>query len=251
MAVPKWGGKVPLFMTRELSYLREVPKMSSRAVIVSILALGIASVPAFATITYCNSACSNSNTGMTYASFETAANPAMFPGSPITFLSGGLNGSGVYTDASGTIFTGSLNGVAEALAVSGTALIQTASTSSGQGPHSIAITLPSNTYAFGMFVTNASGGSSPNVGLVPVSSSSDWTLFTNASGSAQFFGIISTTPISNLYIGNVFGGGPLQLNSFVYGTESAATPEAPAFLMTGAGLIALQRLARRKTRLPS
>ena len=131
--------------------------MSSRALTISILALAGFSVPASATIAYCNSGCSNSNSGMTYAAFESVASAFSFPASPITFVSGGLNVSGVYLDASGTTFSGMLNGVAEPLAVSGTTLVQTAATSSGQGPHTIAIALPANTYAFGMFVTNEIG----------------------------------------------------------------------------------------------
>ncbi|MEQ1947216.1 MAG: hypothetical protein ABL995_08505 [Bryobacteraceae bacterium] len=224
--------------------------MLSRALSISILGFAIAAIPASATITYCNSGCSNSNSGMTYAAFEAVASAYTFPASPITFLSGGLNGSGVYLDTSGTSFAGSLNGVGEPLSVSGTALTQTSSTSPSQGPHSIAIALPANTYAFAMYVTNASGGSSPNVDIVPVSVNSDYQLFTNASNGAQFFGIISATPIANFYIGNLAGGGPIQINSFLMGTQGAGagaeTPEVSAFLLTGTGLIALRQLSRRR-----
>ncbi|MEQ1887225.1 MAG: hypothetical protein ABL967_19335 [Bryobacteraceae bacterium] len=223
--------------------------MLSRVISISILGYFLAASPASATIAYCNSGCSNSNSGMNYAAFESVASAFTFPAAPITFVSGGLNGSGVYLDTSGTSFASSLNGVGEPLAVSGTALVQTASTSPGQGPHSIAISLPADTYAFAMYVTNASGGSSPNVDIIPVSVNSDYQLFTNSSNSAQFFGIISSTPIGNLYIGNVLGGGPIQINSFMYGTQgapAAETPEVSAFLLTGTGLLALRQISKRR-----
>jgi hypothetical protein len=224
--------------------------MNSRLVTISILALAIAIAPASATITYCNNGCSNSNTGMNYSSFETAASAFTFPASPITFVSGGLNGSGVYTDANGTIFTGLINASPDPLALNGTALIQTGPTVGGT--RSIAITLPPETYAFAMFVTSATGlGSSPNVDLVPISGSADWTLSTY-SGESPFFGIISSTPINTLYFGNLGGSGALAITSFEYGTNAPTeTPELPVFFMTGGGLVLLQRLRRRRTMLPS
>lgn len=222
--------------------------MFSRGLTISILALALAVVPAFATITYCNSGCSSSNSGLTYAAFESAASAFTFPAAPITFVSGGLNGSGVYTDGSGTTFAGFINSSADPLALSGSALIQTGPTVGGT--RYIAITMPADTYAFAMIVTSATGtGSMPNLDVVPVSASSDWTLSTY-SGASPFFGIISSTPITTVYLGNVGGGGALAISSFEYGTQSSTeTPEAPAFFMTGGGLILLQKLRRRQTTL--
>jgi hypothetical protein len=229
--------------------------MSLRVATISILALAIAVVPASATIAYCNSGClspGGSNAGMTYATFESVASAFTFPAAPITFISGGLSVAGVYTDTSGTVFTGLINASADPLALSGTKLIQTGNTAGGT--RSIAITLPADTYAFGMFVSSAAGtGATPNVDIVPVSGSSDWTLSTY-SGATPFFGIISDTPITNLYLGNYLGGGALAIDSFILGTEGAPpseAPEAPAFLLTGAGLMLLRRLRRRQTIQPS
>jgi len=229
--------------------------MIARAATISVLALAVAVVPALATTAYCNSGCiapGGSNAGMTYASFEAVASAFTFPASPITFISGGLSGAGVYTDASGATFTGFLNSSADPLALSGSSLIQTGPTAGGV--RYIAITMPANTYAFGMFVSSAAGtGATPNVDIVPVSGSSDWALSTY-SGATPFFGIVSSTPITALYLGNVGGGGALAINSFVLGSQQdpvSEAPEAPAFLLTGTGLMVIRRLRRRQTTQPS
>lgn len=225
--------------------------MSSRALTISILALAGFSVPASATIAYCNSGCSNSNSGMTYAAFESVASAFSFPASPITFVSGGLNVNGVYLDSSGTVFTGVINSsTADPLALNGTSLKQTGDTAGGT-VRSVAITLPANTYAFGMFVSavNSSVAGLPLIDFSQISANSQMYVSTFA-GATPFYGIISSTPISTLYIGNYQGGGAFQINSFVYGTQGAATPEVSAFLMMGTGIIALWQLRRRRTTQP-
>jgi hypothetical protein len=219
--------------------------MLSRAI--SILALAVSALPASATTTYCNSGCTNSNSGMTHAAFESVASAFSFPANPITFVSGGLNGAGVYVDTSGTAFAGLINANPDPLALNGTALKQTGDTVGGT--RSIAITLPANTYAFAMFVSAANvTGALPVVDFAPISAGSELTLST-FSGATPFFGIISSTPLTTLYLGNYLGGGAFQINSFVYGTEAPAaeTPETSAFVLTGTGLLGVWSIRRRRS----
>lgn len=210
-----------------------------------ILGFVLAAIPASATITYCNSGCSNSNSGMNYAAFETAASAYSFPAAPITFISGGLGGSpAVYTDSSGTVFTGYNGTTQESLSVSGTALAQPGG-ASGSG-HSIGITLPANTYSFAM-VVGASGFANPYVELVNSPSnfntSGNFQLLISNSGDSEFFGIISTTPIASIFVGDLtFGDHALTIQSFAPGE----TPEAATFLTMGGGLIGLYLFRRRR-----
>ena len=103
--------------------------MSTRDVLVSILALAGLAAPAHATITYtfCSSSCSDNTGTKTYSDWRTAPGATGLSFSaPITFLSGGLDVNGVYTDTStGTIFTAySGSNVDGQVAVLGTSLAQ-------------------------------------------------------------------------------------------------------------------------------
>jgi hypothetical protein len=231
--------------------------MMTRGVLISILTLAGLAAPAHATLTYCNSGCGNSNSGVTFSSFGTAAaGLGDTMSSPITFVSGGLDGSGVYTDAgTGTVFTGFNGTTAEALILSGTSLAQTGSSGNGGNTNgrSIQIALPANTYAFAMFVSSTAGFAGPWVELVSSPSNfnngnANYNLTIANSGDSQFFGIISNTAISSIFIGDLQASqSPIRIQSFEEGGP-ASTPEVSTFLLIGTGLALMRFLRRRQQR---
>lgn len=232
----------------ELRFNLEV-RMFTRDVLISIMALAGLSAPARATITYCNSGCSNSNSGVTYTTFGTAAGglgDAM--SSPITFISGGLSGSpAIYLDSgTGTTFAGYSNATTQNdLTVTGTALAQTIN-----GANSgIQVTLPANTYAFAMFLSTVSGFGSPYVELNDrIVSNSNYSLVVPNSSASVFFGIVSSTPLTSLFLGNLGGtDGKVEIQSFEVGGP-APTPEVSTFLLIGTGLVLMRFLRRRQQR---
>ena len=227
--------------------------MTTRDVLMSIVTLAGFAIPAHATIAfvYCNdtSHCT-SNSGMTFSTFGTAAGGLGYAmSSPITFVSAGLSGTpAIYVDAgTGTIFAGYSNATTQnSLQVLGTSLAQTIS-----GPNSgIQITLPANTYAFAMFVSTVSGFGNPLVELGDRNvSNSNYGLAIPNNSTSVFFGIISSTPLSNLFIGNLGNDGAVEIQSFeTGGPADAATPEVSTFLLIGSGLVVMRFLRRRQQR---
>jgi len=215
------------------------------------LALAALTTPAFATIqfSYCNIGCTNTNTGMTYAAFQAVTSGLTFPASPITFDSANLSGLGIYTDpASGAIFTGFNNTTQEPLIVSGADLSETGT--SGQD-RPIQIDLPGDTYAIALFLSSVSGFAGPNVGINTTltafnTSGGDYELSIANSGSAVFFGLVSTTPIAQLFIGSPFAGNnALRILSFETGQDIPVTaPEPSTFVLLGGGLLAIRLLRK-------
>lgn len=210
-----------------------------------LLALTALTVPASATIqfSYCSSGCSS--TGGSYGAWDTATGSAglVFSGSPITFSAGGLS-SGIYTDGTGTLFTGYSNATnTDSLTLSGAALAQTANgTNSG-----IEIALPANTYAFAMILTTVSGFGSPYVELNDrILSNSNYSMVVPSGGTQEFFGFLSDTAITSLYVGNLDNlSGKVQIDSFELG-ESAPTPEVSSLVSLGTGLVLVGFLLRRR-----
>jgi hypothetical protein len=231
--------------------------MTTRDVLLSVVALAALAAPAQATIVYCNSGCT-SNTGVTFSSFGTTAGGlGDTMSSPITFVSGGLSGSGVYTDAAtGAIFTGFNVTTAEALILNGTSLAQTGSSGNGGNStngRSIQIALPANTYAFAMFVSSTSAFAGPYVELVnsPTNfnhTNGNYTLSINSSSDSQFFGIISDTAISSIFIGDLEAfQSPIRIQSFeTGGPADTSAPEVSTFLLIGTGLVLMRFLRRRQ-----
>jgi hypothetical protein len=214
------------------------------------VALAGLAVPAHATISYCNTGCSSSNTGVTFSSFGTAASGlGDTMSSAITFVSGGLSGSpAIYGDAgTGTTFAGYSNATTQnSLQILGTSLAQTIN-----GANSgIQVTLPANTYAFAMFVSTVSSFGSPFVELGDRNvSNSNYSLVIANSSTSVFFGIISDTPLSSLFIGNLGNDGAVKINSFeTGGPADTATPEVSTFLLIGSGLVLMRFLRRRQQR---
>jgi hypothetical protein len=223
--------------------------MFTRDILISIVALAGLAVPAHATIVYCNDAAHcTSNSGMTFSTFGAAAGglgDAM--SSPITFISGGLSGApAIYVDAgTGTSFAGYSNATTQnSLQILGTSLGQTINgVNSG-----IQVTLPANTYAFAMLLSTVSSFGSPFVELGDRNlSNSNYGLVVPNSSTSVFFGIISDTPISSLFLGNSGNDGAVEIQSFEVGGP-APTPEVSTFLLIGSGLPLMRFLRRRRQR---
>lgn len=230
----------------------------------SMLGLALAAIPALATITY--TSCSDgscSSTSGSYAGMPSAPGATGLAfSSPITFVSAGLAGTGIYTDTgagtggTGTVFTNYSSGgtVDPGTQINGGSFLQWNYTGTGTG---IEIDLPANTFAFAMSVTTCNGGS---CGSVPFNaatvgwgtqSSHGTTYDLTISGGApvQFFGIVSSTAITSLFLTSNASAGNLSIKSFELGQEEISdTPEAGTFFSMGAGLLCLYFLRRPRLR---
>jgi hypothetical protein len=220
------------------SQVRVIPKL------ILLVALVALARPVYATISYtsCSSGC-GSTTG-TYSVWQGASGSAglTFSMSPATFAGGNLV-SGIYSDPTGTVLTG-YNGAPANLILNGTALLQ----SVGGGGSGIEIVLPANTYAVAFDLTSATGSqfTYAGVGLGDhnVSSTGYDIILPSNGGSVQFFGIISSVPLTEIFVGPGSGGSPFQINDFELG-EVAPTPEASSAALIGGGLVLLGILRRR------
>ena len=220
------------------STVRVIPK------IIFLVALAALARPAYATITYtsCSSGCSSSSG--TYGVWQTASGSAglTFSMSPATFAGGNLV-NGVYSDPTGTSLTGysGVSTIDTLMSVSGTSLLQ----SVGGNNSGIEIDLPANTYAFAMSITTLSGFGSPVVEIGDrVLNNANYGIIIPTGGSVQFFAIISSTPLTQLFVGQPTSGGRLQINDFEIG-ESSPTPEASSAALIGGGLVLVGVLRRR------
>ena len=224
------------------STVRAIPK------VILLVALAALARPVSATITYtsCSSGCGSSSG--TYAVWQTASGSAglTFSMSPATFAGGNLL-SGIYSDPTGTVLTG-YNGASldTLMTVSGTALLQ----SLGGGGSGIEINLPANTYAFAMSITTLSGFGSPVVAIGDHNlNSANYGIVIPSGGSGQFFAVISSTPLTQLFVGQPTSGGRLQINDFELG-EATPTPEASSAALIGGGLVLVGVLRRRRIHEP-
>jgi len=222
-------------------------EMTNRYCTTLILALAVWVAPAYATIqfSYCTTGCSS--TGGSYPAWQTAPGSAglVFSMSPLTFAAGGLN-SGVFTDTSGTVFTGYNGASTNPLTVTGTSL---ANTIGGTGT-GIDITLPANTYAIAFMISVVSGFGSPVVELNDrILNNANYQIIIPNSSSPQFFGILSNVPLSSLFVGNNGAGGAVQFNSFELG-QASPTPEGSSLLLIGSGLVLFGFLRHRRVHKP-
>ena len=224
------------------STVRTIPQF------ILLVALAALARPVSATITYtsCSSGCGSSSG--TYAVWQSASGSAglTFSMSPATFAGGNLL-SGIYSDPTGTVLTG-YNGASidTLMTVSGTALVQ----SLGGGGSGIEINLPANTYAFAMSITTLSGFGSPVVEIGDHNlNNANYGIIIPSGGSVQFFAIISSTPLTQLFVGQPTSGGRLQINDFELG-EATPTPEASSAALIGGGLVLVGVLRRRRIHKP-
>jgi hypothetical protein len=218
-------------------------RLYQKRLTLTLLALAALAAPASATIpySYCSSGCNSS--GGDYSSWQTSngSNGLMFSGGPITFSPAGLS-SGVYTDSTGAVFSAYNGATIDTLAsVSGGAFIQGVN-GTGTG---IEIDLPANTYAVSMFISSLTGGAYPYIGIGTHGSyNQTWGMTIPNGGPAQFFGIVSDTPISSLFISSAAFSGKLEINGFELG-EASPTPETSSLLLIGSGLMVLGIVRRR------
>jgi hypothetical protein len=226
--------------------VRAVPK------VILLVALAALARPAYATISYaaCSSGC-GANTNSTYAVWQNASGSAglTFSMSPATFAGGNLV-SGIYNDPTGTVLTGYNGANPDSLTVSGASLLQTV----GGGGSGIEIALPANTYAFAMEITTPSGSVFTNpwvaVGNHNVGTT-NYNIIIPSGGNVLFFGIISDTPLNELFVGSLAGGSALQINDFELGQATpTSTPEASNAVLIGGGLVLLGVLRRRRIHKP-
>ena len=217
--------------------------------VIFVVALATLARPASATITYtsCSSGCGSSSG--TYAVWQSASGSAglTFSMSPATFAGGNLV-SGIYSDPTGTVLTG-YNGASidTFTSVSGTSLLQ----SVGGGGSGIEINLPANTYAFAMSITTLSGFGSPVVEIGDhILNNANYGIIIPSGGSVQFFAIISTTPLTQLFVGQPTSGGRLQINDFELGEATTSTPEPASAALIGSGLVLVGVLRRRRIHKP-
>jgi hypothetical protein len=224
------------------NFARTIPKLTF--LVLLLAALAAPSSASSIVYTSCSSGCSTASG--TYASWQSAPGSAglSFSTSPDTFVPGNLSG-GVYTDPNGTLLTGysGASTIDTAMTISGSSLLQ----SVGGGGAGIEIVLPANTYAVAFSITTLAGFGSPMVELGDHNlSNSNYQIVIPSPGGAsnvQFFAIISTTPLTELFVGQALGG-HLQLNDYEIGQESP-TPELSSVSLMGSGLLLLGLLRRR------
>ncbi len=218
------------------------PAMPKWTFLVPLLAALAAPVHASISYTSCTSGCTA--TSGSYAIWQSATGSAglTFSPLPITFTASDLS-SGVYNDPTGTVFTG-YNGpsaIDTNMFVSSSALVQ----SVGGGGSGFEIVLPANTYAVAFSITTVSGVGPSSVELGDHNLNlANYGVVIPSGGSVQFFSIISTTPLGELFVGEQGIGGHLQLNDFEIGQESP-TPELSSVRLLGSGLLLLGLLRRR------
>lgn len=228
-----------------------------RAARYAIAALAVSAVPAFSSSlqTFNNQALFNAQLSSYYTvGFD---NLVTTPGMAVTFND--LNG---YLDSFGDRFVGINSTDSPYLTVYLPYATQT-SYMLGSGPILIGpywqnepsrytqITLAAPVYALGMSLATAY----PTAGSLTVTLSTGDVITpipTLATPASQWFGVISSTPITWLDV-QAISGQPL-MDNFEFGAPLAAqqdTPEAATLLMIGTGLLALRFLKRSRGRRPA
>ncbi len=215
--------------------------MKIRKLLISMLGLGIFVHPAFATMTFLTGTGGNTQ-------YNTAVLTAgLTPEGPFTFTGSNLVGSTEYADPTSLIDffafsnrnSSSNPGPNATLSVSGTQLV--ASNSAG----TFEALLPANVFAFAIhFATTSAAIDCLGVNATDSGCSNQFVV--SGSSDDQFFGVVSTTPISSVWIGVTFGGAPIALNFSAATGGASATPEAGSIFLLGLGLVAIGVLKFRR-----
>lgn len=222
-------------------FARTIPKLTFLVPLLAALA-----APTYASIAYTSCASGCTTTSGTYTSWQSATGSAglSFSTSPNTFTAGSNLAAGVYTDPTGAVFTSYNNSNIDiAMSVSGTSLLQ----GIGGNGTGLEILLPANTYAVAFDITTLTGSGFTSLWVALGDhnlSGANYNVIVTSGGIVQFFGITSTTPLTELFIGPMSFGGRLQLNDFELGQQSP-TPELSSVTLMGSGLLLLGFLRRR------
>lgn len=115
----------------------------------------------------------------------------------------------------------------------------------GTGAGSISIAPASAYYAFGFSIVTVSGGAYPMSVTFNDGAAEDFSVTASSTnGTAIFFGVISTAPITGLEVSTASEGMTFGIDN----VQTAATPEGSTNLLIGSGLIGLTFLHRRRRR---
>jgi hypothetical protein len=217
--------------------------MKIRTLMIPMLGLTILIRPALGSISFYTG--TGANTAYNNAM---AAMPGLTAGGPYTFTGANLSGdSKEYLDPTTLIdfFAFSNNnssspGPAITFSVSSTRLF------AASGAGSIEITLPPNVFAFGANITVPSGFGIFCGSVDTTDSGCSNQLIVTGSGDTKFFGVVSSTAISTIWIGTSAGASPGFVDfQYATGSEASTVPEAKSILLLGAGLVLLGLLRRR------
>ena len=210
--------------------------MNTRILLVSILGF---TALAHATTSYYIG--STGNTNYNNAITMDSLMPVSGPAFSATYL---VTGNHEYSDPTSmfNFFTFSNNGgtpgSADTFSVNSSHLI-------AQNQDFLEITLPANVFAVGLNMIGASG-TAIMCGSIGSYDGSCTNQFTASSGNTQFFGVVSDTAISSVWVYATFGAPDVASYSYATG---AATPESNAMALLGTGLFSIALLKfRRKQR---
>ena len=211
--------------------------MTIRNLMISTLGLGIFVHPASASMSFFNSS----------GAYNTAVtNASLTPEGPFTFTGANvINSNTEYADPTSLIDffafqnnNSSNPGNAFTFSINGTSL------AAANGTSALEIVLPANVFAFGITLSsNSLAQFCGNVGSTD-SSCTNSVLVTSSTDN-EFFGVVSTTAISTVWIGRNVGGPPISVNFSAATGSASATPEVKSMFLLGLGLVLLGLLKRR------
>jgi len=214
--------------------------MGSFRYLMAILALAAVSGPVLGSIVIYTGSSAQVN-------FQNATTGLFFPDPLASFTSSDLtDGNKEYADPNTLVDFFGFNGAsADQLSVTATELEQTV------GGGLIEISLPSNVEAFAAQITVPS--SAGTFCIDPAStfntgSNCDATVTVTSSSDTEFIGVVSTTPISTIWLGPLGGSPTLAMKDFEVGETGTAAPDVPPFLLIGTGLIGLRFVGRFRRR---
>lgn len=225
--------------------------MSKKSLMISMLGLvGLMGPASASTVIYCNqSAVCGSNNETAFNTVATTDGLDFGSGFE-SFLSNGDYTAGLTSADSitGLDFYAYNNTTQDGVTVTGNVLQQNVY----GGNTSIETVLPTGLiYAYAFNISVASGSAFPCIELIsgpPVTGGAcNNQLNISSSSDTEFVGVISTTPLTDVFVGTYSGSpGDLQIKDFELG--QAQTPEVSTLLLIGTGLITLRLVHRRRTR---